>query len=210
MKIAVFSESPADEQAVRVLVEAVLGRPTNPVSLAGLRSRGWPAVLRTLPTIIRQLHYHGDADGLVVVADSDDSPIHDPSHEVEGAAARDCRLCQIRSQIAAVQRQLTPVSSRPPLKVAAGLAVPAIEAWLLVGSDVHVTELAWSRSLSSTSRPYTRRDLKRRLYGAEPVPLKTETEHMIKQANRLAADLSPLMTHFPIGFGALADAVRRW
>jgi hypothetical protein len=88
--------------------------------------------------------------------------------------------------------------------------VPAIEAWLLAGSNVHVTELAWSRSLATKAKPYTRRELKRRMYGAEPVSLKVETDRMREQAQRLATDLSPLTTHFPNGFGALAEALRRW
>jgi len=210
MKLAVFSESPADEAAVRILVDAILGSPTQPVALAGLRTRGWPAVLSTLPAVIRQLHYHSDADALVVVADSDDSPVHDPSHDVSGGSAPGCRFCQLRAEASAVFAKLTPVSARRPLKLAIGLAVPAIEAWLLAGSDVHVTEPTWTRSLATKTRAYTRRELKRRVYGAEPVSLAVETERMRERAARLASDLSPLATHFPIGFGALADAVRRW
>jgi hypothetical protein len=33
------------------------------------------------------------------------------------------------------------------LKIAIGLAVPAIEAWLLCGVDPHITEAAWINGL---------------------------------------------------------------
>jgi hypothetical protein len=108
MKVAVFSESPADEVAVRILVDATLGRATEPVALAGLRTRGWPAVKATLPVVIHQLHYNTDADALVVVADSDDSPVHDPSHDVPGANTAGCRLCELRAAASAVFARLTP------------------------------------------------------------------------------------------------------
>ena len=55
MKVALLSESPADEAVLRVLVEAVLGAPPKFVS-PGLRARGWPNVAQVLPAVIRHLH----------------------------------------------------------------------------------------------------------------------------------------------------------
>ncbi|HZP58845.1 MAG TPA: hypothetical protein VFB27_00875, partial [Opitutaceae bacterium] len=64
MNVAVLSESPADEAALRALVEAAFGEPVRPVTYA-LRARGWPSVAQVLPGVIRHLHFHTDADGLV-------------------------------------------------------------------------------------------------------------------------------------------------
>lgn len=210
MKLAVLSESPADEAAVRVLTDAILGRATEPVATTRLRTRGWPAVRDVLQAVVSHLHYRTDAEGLVVVVDSDDSPVHEPSHETAGAPMADCRLCELRTAIVAVRARLNPIPGRPTLKVAVGLAVPALEAWLLAGTDVHVTERVWSRSLTQPTRPYTRRELKRRCYGAEPVSLAVETQRMVEMATALAADLSPLKTRFPNGFGALFNVISGW
>jgi hypothetical protein len=45
LKLAVLSESQADEAAVRLFVEAILQIQTQPIGLPPLRSRGWPSVL---------------------------------------------------------------------------------------------------------------------------------------------------------------------
>ena len=79
MKLAILSESPADEAALQVLVGYVLGEPFATLKTA-LRARGWPSVEQVLPPIIRHLHFNTDADGLVVVVDSDDSIVHTPEH----------------------------------------------------------------------------------------------------------------------------------
>ena len=68
LKLALLSESPADEAALRVLVGAVLGPFT--VVPPSLRARGWPSVEQVLPPILRHLHFRTEADGLVVVVDS--------------------------------------------------------------------------------------------------------------------------------------------
>ncbi|MEO6994654.1 MAG: hypothetical protein ABI273_13665, partial [Lacunisphaera sp.] len=52
MKLAVLSESPADEAALLVLVEGVLGSPFTTVG-SSLRARGWPSVEQVLPAILR-------------------------------------------------------------------------------------------------------------------------------------------------------------
>ena len=54
MKIAILSESPADEAAIAVLAAAVLGGPFERVQPA-LRARGWPNVAQVLPAVIRHL-----------------------------------------------------------------------------------------------------------------------------------------------------------
>jgi hypothetical protein len=52
MKLAVISESPADEAAIKILVDAIVGEETELVPLR-LRPGGWPHVLQLLPPIIK-------------------------------------------------------------------------------------------------------------------------------------------------------------
>lgn len=91
MKVAVLSESPADETAIRILAEACIERKSELVEF-NLRSRGWPSVQRLLPTVMKHLHYRTSADGLIVVVDSNRSPLHAPHHDAEPPT--DCRLCE--------------------------------------------------------------------------------------------------------------------
>ena len=60
----------ADEAALRILVDAVLGVVTTVPSTTPLRSRGYHAVRSILPVIIKELHYRTNAEGLIVVVDS--------------------------------------------------------------------------------------------------------------------------------------------
>ena len=133
MKLAVLSESPADEAAIRILVNAVLGVPAEPVQANRFRYRGgsggWQSALNDLPQVIQGLHFHSDASMLAVVLDSDRSPIHEPEHDQPGKANRDCRLCQLRGLVARVQQPLLPRYDGSRVLVACGLAVPEIEAW---------------------------------------------------------------------------------
>ena len=73
MKLVVLSESPEDEATVRILVEGILRTQTDHVAPPFLRARGWSPLLGILPTVLRKLHYHTDADALAVIVDSDDS-----------------------------------------------------------------------------------------------------------------------------------------
>ena len=210
MKVAVFSESSADEAAIRIIVDAVLGNPTEPVGLLGLRTRGYSGVVGTLPAVLKQLYYHTDAEGLVVVIDSDDSPVHTDAHDAPGGADPACRLCELQRIAALEMLRVRPVPGRAVLKTAIGLAVPAIEAWLHPAIGTRVSEPSWARALQSGQRPYDRRSLKRDLYGSDRVPITRETRVMSEAAQRLAQDLTILERWFPHGFGALARAVRAW
>jgi|SRR2546421_12764883 len=208
MKVAVLSESSADEAAIRILVNGILGRDTEATSDLPLRSRGWPSVIRVFPTVLKYLHYRTDADALVVVVDSDDSPIHEPSHETGGANV-DCRLCQLRSVATSEIKKLRP-TGRDLLKIALGLAVPAIEAWYQCGLDPHVNEATWSRRLQSEPITYTRRTLKQAVYGTERPTIGIEEACAIKAATRLANDFSLIEQLFPNGFVPLARAIKGW
>ncbi len=209
MKLAILSESPADEAALHVLVGYVLGRPFTTVQ-ASLRARGWPSVEQVLPPIVRHLHFNTDADGLVVVVDSDDSVVHTPEHETPGYHHAFCRICRLRSVFRRATKNLPPARGRERVLRAVGLCVPAIEAWLLCGRDTAVTEQAWLDGQSSGRLPYTRRELKWRVYGTERPSLQHETQRAVQEVSRHHGDVRRLENDFPYGFGSLARDLRSW
>lgn len=208
MRLAVFSESPADEAALRILSDGLIGQPTERADLPALRTRGWPSVRQLLPAVMMNLHYGFHADGLVLVVDSDFSPVHLPAHETN--PPEDCRLCQLRRVVRETFAKLRPVPNRVPLRVAVGLAVPSLEAWLRCGQDAAVTEAAWIVALQSRKFPYDVRRLKEAIYGTHRPDLPLETRRMTEEAARLAGDLAALETWFPNGFGPFAGEVRTW
>lgn len=221
MKIAVLSESPADEAAIRILVDGILGRPAQPIGHPPLRTGGWPFVLQNLPNMLRHLHYRTEAESLVVVVDSDSSPIHlmrDPAQhhlhkskrQQRADASKHCRSCQLREAVEQEQDQLQPVTGRGSIKIAVGIAIPTIEAWYRCGLDSHVTETAWIQGLESGTSPYTSKSLKQAVYGTDRPSLELETKRATEEAGRLVHDLDTLERFFPNGFGALARDVRSW
>ena len=207
MKLALLSESPADEAAIAVLVEAVLGHGFTRVQ-SSLRARGWPSVAQVLPSIIRHLHFNTDADGLVVVVDSDDSVVHTEDHNAPDYYHPMCRMCQLRAIFRQVTKKLPPARGRDRVLRGVGIAVPAVEAWYLCGLEDSVTEAAWIAGQAAQT-PYTRRDLKRRAYGTERPTLHHETEIALREARRHAHDLRRLENDFP-GFAALSIDLRAW
>jgi hypothetical protein len=209
VKVVVLGESSADEAAVRIFVNGILGRETQDVPSLPLRSRGWPYVLKVLPTVIRFLHYRTDAEALALIADSDDSPLHQSSHDQPGNEEPRCRLCQIRDVFKVTK--LNPLPGRKELKSAVGLAVPAIEAWYLCGVDPHVSEATWARKLQQAERiTYTRNALKKSVYGTERPTIEIMTRHGVAAAARLVNDLAEIERLFPSGFGSFVNDVRNW
>ena len=209
MKIAVLSESPADEAALWVVVEAVLAGPVAAVQ-PGLRARGWPNVAQLLPAILRHLHFNTDADGLVVVVDSDDSVVHTAEHEAPGYFHPQCRLCQLRGIVRRSQKNFPPRHGRERVLRAVGIAVPAIEAWYLCGRDPQVSELTWVEGQARGAVPYTRRDLKWRVYGTDRPGLALETQRAVECVRGHHGDLRRLEADFPHGFGSLTRDLRNW
>ncbi len=212
MKIAVLSESTADEAAILILIEGLLGTKIDPVSLPAPKTRGWRGTLSAVRPALFHLHYRTDAEAIVVTVDSDESPVHHQGHEQPGGGDLDCRLCQLRAIVTDAQRDLRPRQGCGPVKTALGLAVPTVEAWCIAGTDPHVTESAWIQALQSRSFPYSKRDLKERLYGSVKPTLVLETACLVEQAQRLVAQkqLALLESYFPVGFGSLANEVRSW
>jgi hypothetical protein len=209
LALAILSESPADEAALHVLVGYVLGQPFRKVH-ANLRARGWPSVEQVLPPVVRHLHFNTDADGLVVVVDSDDSVVHTPEHEAPGYHHAFCRICRLRAAFRRTVKNLPPAHGRARVLRAVGLCVPAIEAWLLCGRDTSVTEQAWLNGQATGRLPYTRSELKRRVYGTERPSLPHEMQRAVQEVTRHRGDIRRLENDFPNGFGALARDIRSW
>lgn len=209
MKIAILSESPADEAAISVLVEGVLGEPFERVQ-GGLRARGWPNVAQVLPALIRHLHFNTDADGLVTVVDSDDSVVHTGEHETPGYFHPRCRLCQLRAVFRQTTKKLRPMHGRERVLRCVGVAVPAMEAWYLCGVNPEVTESTWLAGQASGRPPYTRAELKWRVYGTERPSLPHETRRALEAVQRHRRDVRRLEADFPGGFGSLARDLRSW
>ncbi|MEN3331378.1 MAG: hypothetical protein V7641_743 [Blastocatellia bacterium] len=209
MKLATLSESPADAAAVRILVDALLGEQTETISSALLSPPGWPAVLDVLPNVIKHLHYRTNADALVVVVDSDNSPIHEQAHDAPDGVVDQCKVCLLRTTIKQTQIHLQPVVGRMPVKTAIGLAVPAIEAWYLCGIVPHATEAAFLQQPAATLREIKLK-LKRDVYTTARPSLELATTRAVGAATRLAHDLDLIERLFPSGFGVLARDVRNW
>ena len=209
MKIAVVSESPADEAAIKILVDAIVGSETEMFALRA-RPNGWPHVLNLLPNLVIGLHYGTDVEALVAVVDSDESPIHHNSHAALQEENPQCRLCQLRSTIGLALTRVRAVPNRASVKTAMGLAVPTIEAWYRCGLDPHVNEATWVRSLRGERIIYDKRSLKIAVYGTHQPSLVVETETAVLAADRLADNIQLLEQLFPIGFGCLLLDICSW
>lgn len=214
MKVAFLSESSADESALHILVEALLGRPIEPVVPHDFQVRqGWTHVKSVIRPLIIKLHFSTDAEALVIVVDSDGFPVHIAAHELPNAADEGCRVCQLLRIVEETQRTL---ERRPrfapnliPMKIAVGLAVPAIEAWYLCGCDPEATEAGLTQRQDAKS-PDLRKELKRRVYGTDRASLSEMEKCAIREAQRLAQDIVHLEQCFQNGFGKLARDIRGW
>src|SRR5262245_6184449 len=105
MKVAVISESSADEAAVIRLAEAVLATKVEIVAVK-VRHRGWPNVCQAFPNLLREIFYATAADGVVLVVDSDFSPVHLDDHQPGDPDFATCRICQLNQAAATVLSSL--------------------------------------------------------------------------------------------------------
>ncbi len=181
-------------------MEALLGRPVEPLAGPKLQARGWPSLLQSVPTIVRHLHYQTDADALVVVADSNHTAL-----EGDGS-----RLVALAERLKDARERLSPVPERAPLRIAVGLAVPCLEAWLLIGREKRVNEPTWENGLKTKKDPFRKSWLKQKVYGTERPNLDLSRERAAEEATRVAGEIGRLEKHFPVGFGHLAREVRSW
>lgn len=209
MNVAVLGESSADEAAIRILTAAAVGIPIHPVDVR-LRSRGWPSVRNQLPSVIRYLHFRSDADALVIVVDSNTTPVSQLDENNNRVPHSDSRLVELRSVVSTTLDEIGPRPHGARLRIAIGMAVPAIEGWLRCGVDPHVNEAAWERGLRNGHCPYRKAQLKQDVYGTISPSIVLETERAGLEATRLANDLGLLERQFPIGFGSLVGELRTW
>lgn len=209
MKIGYYCESPADQAAMAVFTEGLLGRPPEPIN-RDLEAHSVPGFFSALDGVFRGIHYNSDAEGLVLVVDSDHTELHDLVHEAPEGGTENCRLCRVRKIIERARSQLKPRQGRPELKVAIGLCVPTIEAWYLVGKDHEVGEAAWRAALVAGRFLFTSQQLKRLVYNTDRPSLELETECAVKEARRIIKNINVIETAFPAGFGLMAKEIRSW
>ncbi len=209
MKIGFYCESPADQAALAVFTEGILGEPPEPIN-RDLEARSVPAFFTALGGVFRGVHYNSDAEGLIIVVDCDDTEMHVPDHDKLAEGGESCRLCQVSKILAQTRKHLRARPSRGELRVAIGVALPAIEAWYLVGREHQVGEAAWRAGLAANRLPFTRSKLKELVYGTARPSLELETERATKEAQRIINNINALETAFPVGFGQMASEIRSW
>ncbi len=211
MKVTIFSESPNDEAALRILVETILGEKIEEVPRQNqLRSRGVDKLLEVAPIVIRAAYYQTESEAIVIVCDSDDEPIHDKSHEEENnIESHKCRLCILKRIVSETLVNLKPLSHRQMIKTAVGVAVPSIEAWLLCGMKSDTSEDKWKRKMTGETVRYDKTSLKRNIYGERPFKQR-RMETAISEATRIAQKLELLEEKFPEGFGNLVREIKSW
>ena len=202
MRVAILSESAADEAALRILVDAVLGVRTTPLQDLPLQARGYHAVRDALQAIIKFVTFRTDAEGLVVVVDSNHSSLE--------ATTGENRLREFGDLIARTRAGLRTRSGQPALLVAHGVAAPALEGWLLCRRDGQIGEASWEKGLRDQRDPYTKLDLKRRLLDVEFPSSELRLQKMTEAATEVASDLAHLERQFPNGFGTLARQLLEW
>jgi hypothetical protein len=201
MKVAIFSESAHDEEALRVILDGVLQIKTE-AEAHNLESNGWHNVIKRLPTAIRKLHYQTETAGLLVVVDADRSSLK------MGEAGN--RREVLKTIVKATLASLGPVAQKPALKVAIGVAMPALEAWLLSPDDVTLCEANWERALSSEIDTDIGKRLKRQLFGVERPDSFVRRDLVLKAAHRCIPHLSVLRDRFPNGFGKMVEDILAW
>ncbi len=210
MKITIFSESPNDEAAIRILVEKILGEEIEEVPRQNqLRSRGINSLLNNCSVVIRAAYYQTDSEAVVIVCDSNDKPVHIAAHEEsDNKDSLRCRFCILKRKASETLASLQSMKNRKMIKVGIGVAVPAIEAWLMVGND-DVSEEKWIRKLQGEKIRYDKVSLKSKLYGDRPFK-KKQIETAVIEAKRISESLSILENKFPEGFGNLVREIRSW
>lgn len=108
------------------------------------------------------------------------------------------------------RKHLKARQGRAELKVAIGLAVPAIEAWYLVGKNHQVGEAAWIVGLNAKKPPFSRKELKQLVYGSDRPSIELETERAKEEARRIVDNIAAIELAFSAGFGSMAREICSW
>ena len=210
MKVAILCESVADQDALRILADAVLGIRTELLEGSIGLTQSWPSLLNALPAVYRYLYYNSDADGLIVVADGNGSLVHRDEHELPASSNPRCRLCQLRGVLEIVQSDVPNIGRERPLLTALGMPYRQIEAWYRCRYDAGVNEAAWLNGQSTGSYPYADAQLKKLVYGTDRPGLDLARTRAREDAEWLAEHLPLLEASFPVGFGGMARELRGW
>ena len=211
MKIAFFSESKVDESVLKNLVEKISEDEIEETDIRKkLQFRSSSHLDKNLPVVIRSVHYNSDAEFLVISSDSDDFPVHIAQHDVK--ENEDCRLCFLRKSVKNSLAELQTVEGKEMLKIAIGVPVPAIEAWLLFGRNPQVSENTWIRKQNGEKIKYDRPKLKTELYGSDLISAEKKIEISLEAIRRIAENelFDDLENAFSQGFGSLANEIRGW
>lgn len=209
MKIGIVRESEVDEAAIRIFVESIAGTSVEILQSVRPRAGGFGSALDVIKAEYLRLHYHPDADGLVIIIDSDDTPLHVATTPLNSVCDPRCRLCLINQKIAQASARLAARPDGRLLPVAVGMAVPALEAWLLCGRDPHAAESNYRRMLEGGLQLKQIRDrLKTEVYGSARAPMRKMAEISSNEAMRLRESPELLERLFPIGFGMFASQIR--
>ena len=210
MKITFFGESKSDDVILRHLIEGILEEKIEEKDVGKkLQFRSSSHLVKNLPVVIRSVHYNSDAEFLVIASDSDDTPVHIAEHDIN--ENEKCHICLLRKIVDKLLNEFQS-GGQEILKIAVGVSVPAIEAWLLFGKNPHVSENYWIRFQNSEKITYTRKKLKKELYGGEHIPENIRIETAKKAIQRIVENdlLSDLENAFPQGFGSLSNEVKTW
>lgn len=216
MKVAYFSESPADEAALHILVQALAPVPVEATPFYFRRGAyGWYSVLENLPELLKSIHlFQQDLGALVVVLDSDETPLHQHSHLPSQYKKTRCRLCQLVYLIHQEKKRLFQKEEIGfHFHIGVGIAIPSSEAWYLFGTPDQLTEIEWEKILNTCSMEEAHTQkllLKSKVYGTLHPSLENETTFAIQEAKRITQDLPNFIRHFSTGFGPLAQNIQQW
>lgn len=205
MKVLIAGESECDELALRLLMDAVVGKATTSPSSPTLRmrKRGLAGLLGSLKGIIHYAAWNTDAEALAVVIDSDMARLHD---DTQGLPCS-CRRCELESVIRDVGHAIK--SRARPLWVGVAVAVPQLEAWLLAHKSNEVGEAEWQR-MDNRARQSLRSRLKRDLYGTDRPGLSLEITRIRATIEEIVANdgIELIFRKFPYGFGHFVQRLR--
>ncbi len=218
MRIAILSESPADEAAIAVLVRRVVRTPVEVVQPGRFRAGGWPHVLDLVPLLIRSLALNDEADALVVVADANSSTPHTGGHAPGEATG--CRYCRLAAAVRRTLDEVGPEAHRLP-RVGIGVAVPCFEAWLRIGLGDARDERGWVEQMElARAQDSPRRRIKemqlvleQAVYGTTRPSLPVEAEVMAAEMSRILGRdgfREDLVACFPEGLGPLIRELESW
>ena len=153
VKIAFHVEGPSDFSILRTLVSRILNEEIEAMQYVR-RSGGIDAVKSTIENAVKYAWFQ-NAHGIIIVVDNDYNPTHTSDHEhTSDPRCRYCLLHRLIPNLPATPRSIS------PLKFGLGIAVQAIEAWLLFGARLV------NRKYEQQPELIRKEILKQRVYGS--------------------------------------------